>query len=37
MIIRKKNVIMKYAKLCKEDNCKKYAYYNFPDEKKIIL
>ena len=29
---KKKNVIKKYAKLCKEDNCKKYAYYNFENE-----
>ena len=27
---------MKYAKICKEDNCKKYAYYNFLDEKKKL-
>ena len=34
---KKKNVITKYAKFCKEVNCKKYAYYNFENEKKIIL
>ena len=28
-IIRKINVIVKYAKFCKDVNCKKYAYYNF--------
>ena len=27
---------MKYAKFCKEDNCKKYAYYNFENEKKKL-
>ena len=26
---KKKNVITKYAKFCKEVDCKKYAYYNF--------
>ena len=34
---KKKNVMTKYAKYCKEDNCKKYAYYNFPDEKKKLF
>ena len=33
---KKKNNIVKYAKFCKEDNCKKYAYYNFENEKKIL-
>ena len=32
-IIRKKNVITKYTKFCEEDNCKEYAYYNYPYEK----
>ena len=27
---------MKYAKFCKEVNCKKYAYYNFENEKKKL-
>ena len=31
---KKKNVITKYAKFCKEVDCKKYAYYNFENEKK---
>ena len=35
-IIRKKNVIEKYSKFCKEVNCKKYAYYNFENEKKKL-
>ena len=29
-------MIVKYAKYCKEGNCKKYAYYNFPNEKKKL-
>ena len=35
-IYYKKKNIVKYAKFCKEDNCKKYAYYNYPDEKKKL-
>ena len=31
---KKKNVIKKYAKFCREVNFKKYAYYNFENEKK---
>ena len=33
---KKKNVITKYAKFCKEDNCTKYAYYNYEDRKKKL-
>ena len=33
----KKNNIVKYAKFCKEVNCKKYAYYNFENEKKNFI
>ena len=33
---KKKNVITKYAKFCKEVDCKKYAYYNFENEKKKL-
>ena len=36
-IYKKKNNIVKYAKFCREVSCKKCAYYNYPDEKKIIL
>ena len=35
--IIKKNNIVKYAKFCKEVNCKKYAYYNFENEKNYIV
>ena len=35
-IIRKKNVLTKYAKFCKEVDCKKYAYYNFENENKKV-
>ena len=35
-IIRKKNVIVKYAKFCSEVDCKKYAYYNFENENKKL-
>ena len=35
-IIRKKNVLTKYANFCREVNCKKYAYYNFENEKKKL-
>ena len=34
---KKKNVITKYAKFFKEVNCKKYAYYNFENEKKNYI
>ena len=33
---KKTNVITKYAKFCREDNSKKYAYYNFENEKKKL-
>ena len=33
---KKKNVITKYSKVCKEVNCKKCAYYNYPNEKKKL-
>ena len=33
---KKKNNILKYVKFCREVNCKKYAYYNYPDEKKKL-
>ena len=33
---KKKNVLTKYAKFCREDNCTKYAYYNFENEKKKL-
>ena len=26
----------KYAKFCRDVNCKKYAYYNFENEKKKL-
>ena len=32
----KKNNIVKYEKFCREVNCKKYAYYNFENEKKKL-
>ena len=35
-IYYKKYVMTKYAKFFKEVNCKKYAYYNYPDEKKKL-
>ena len=35
-ILYEKNVITKYAIYCKEDNCKKYAYYNFENENKKL-
>ena len=34
---KKKNNIVKYAKFCKQDNCEKYAYYNFENEKKNYI
>ena len=34
---KKKNNIVKYTKFCKEVNCKKYAYYNFKNEKKNYI
>ena len=36
-IIRKKNVITRYAKFCKEVNCKKYAYYNLKMKRKNYI
>ena len=33
---KKKNVIAKYAKFCREVNCKKHACYNFENEKKKL-
>ena len=33
---KKKDVLTKYARFCKEVNCKKYAYYNFEIEKKKL-
>ena len=33
---KKKNNIVKYAKFCREVNCKKYAYYNFENDKKKL-
>ena len=33
---KKKNNIVKYAKFCREGNCKEYAYYNFENEKKKL-
>ena len=33
---KRKNVITKYVKFCKENNCKKYAYYDFENEKKKL-
>ena len=34
--IIRKNVIAKYAKFCREVNCKKYVYYNFENGKKKL-
>ena len=34
---KRKNNIVKYAKFCKEVNCKKYVYYNFENEKKNYI
>ena len=33
---KRQNNIVKYAKFCKEVNCEKCAYYNYPDEKKKL-
>ena len=33
---KKNDVLTKYAKFCKEVDCKKYAYYNFENEKKKL-
>ena len=35
-IYKKKNVIAKYAKICREVNCEKYAYYNSENERKKL-
>ena len=31
-IYYKKKIVIKYAKFCREVNCKKYTYYNFENE-----
>ena len=35
-ILYEKNNIVRYAKFFREDNCTKYAYYNFENEKKKL-